>query len=173
MAHLWHYSWGSTMYLNEDLATHYLLVTRPTCYHYYQHPPPAHSNTNTFSPSRYQPAFPFKPAADSVTTLDSNCTSRSCLIELTRSRNWYHLTHWSWETMRQNASCPPPLPFLPNLSSIFFPLIHLPISLICYVIAYELPDSFFTSFTIPSASAFPCHCHFCCISFKGGAATWR
>lgn len=39
--------------------------------------------------------------------------------------------------------------FLPNLSSIFFPLIHLPIPLICHVIAYELPDPFLTSLTIP------------------------
>ena len=108
MAHLWHHSWGITTYLNEDLATHYLLVTRPTRYHYYQPPLLARTYTNTFSPSRYQLAFPFKPAADSLTTLDSNCTSRSCLIELTRSRNWYHLTHWSWETMRQNASYHPP-----------------------------------------------------------------
>lgn len=142
MAHLWHYSWGSTTYLNEDLATHYLLVTRPTCYHHYQPPPRARTYTNTFSPPCYQLAFPFKPAADSITTLDSNCTSRSCLIELTRSRNWCHLTHWSWETMRQKASWPPT-----HLSSIFFSLIHLAIPLICHVIAHELPDSLLTFFT--------------------------
>lgn len=40
------------------------------------------------------------------------------------------------------------LPATPHLSPIFFPLIHLPIPLICHVIAYELPDSFLTSFTI-------------------------
>lgn len=172
MAHLWHHSRGSATYLNEDLATHYLLVTGPTWYHHYRPPPhPGLAHTQTLShPLVIGFAFPFKPAADSVTTLDSNCTSRSCLIELTRSRNWCHLTHWSWETTRQNATCPP---FLPHLSSIFFTLIHLPIPLICHVIAYELPDSFLISFTIHRFLALSCHCNFFyCICWKGDTEMW-
>lgn len=165
MAHLWHYSWGSTTYLNEDLATHYVLVTRPTCYHYYLPPPRANTYTNTFSPSRYQLAFPFKPTADSVTTLDSNCTSRSCLIELTRSRNWCHLTHWSWETMRQNASHTPPFssPTCLLFSSLWF---------ICPFLwfAMLLPMNYqiHSSLLSPSLgfSALSCQCHFLLHSFQ-------
>lgn len=64
-------------------------------------------------------------------------------------------------------------PFLPHLSSIFFSLIHLPIPLICHVIAYELPDSFLTPFTIhrfQCCLAFVIPSHLC---FKGGTETWR
>lgn len=104
----------------------------------------AHTYINTLSASCYQLAFSLKPAADSIATLDSNCTSRSCLIELTRSRNWCHLTYWSWETMRQNISPPSPTPT--HLSSIFFSLIHITIFFYlpcyCVLIARFFPHFF-------------------------------
>lgn len=129
--------------------------------------PWARTYNNTFSPSRYQLAFPFKPAADSVTTLDSNCTSRSCLIELTRSRNWCHLTHWSWETMRQNASCPPSPPFPPPPVSYFLPsdssAHSFDLPCYCLWITRFIPHFFHHL----SLSAFLRYCHFLWHSFQG------
>lgn len=133
-----------------------------------------HAHTNTLSPSCYQLAFPFKPATDSVTTLGSNCTSHSCLIELTWSRNWYHLTHWSWETMRHNASCTP--------TNLFLSLTHTPD--FCFLLSDSSAHLFYlpcyclwitraTPHSLTSLQDQPFFCLFYCYHYVPvGAMTW-
>lgn len=117
----------------------------------------AHTYINTLSASCYQLAFSFKPAADSIATLDSNCTSRFCLIELTRSRNWCHLTYWSWETMRQNIT-PQPHPNPPVFYFLLSDSYNHSFDLPCYCL---LITRFFPHFFHhPLVSALSCHFNF-------------